>query len=147
LVPVLMQGRAVLGFLALSCGDARGAHAEFGAVLDRARQLGIREWGLLYPVHLELDALVELGELDQAESLAEEIGSHGRAYGRPFELYVAARGHAMVLAARGDLAGARTELERLLAEDDRSGSPFERARTLLALGGVLRRAKQKRAAR
>jgi DNA-binding CsgD family transcriptional regulator len=147
LVPVLMQARAVLGFLALSCGDARGAHAEFTAVLDRARQLGVREWGLLFPVYSALDALVELGELDQAEALADEIRSHGREFGRPLELTAAARGHAMVLAARGDLAGGRAELERSLAEHDRLGWPFERARTLLALGGVLRRARQKRAAR
>jgi DNA-binding CsgD family transcriptional regulator len=33
------------------------------------------------------------------------------------------------------------------ADHDRLGWPFERARTLLALGGVLRRARQKRAAR
>ncbi|OLB74039.1 MAG: hypothetical protein AUI14_24620 [Actinobacteria bacterium 13_2_20CM_2_71_6] len=95
LVPVLMQGRAVLGFLALSCGDARGAHLEFTAVLDRARQMGIREWGLMFPVYSELDALVELGQLDQAEALAEEIRCHGQAYERPLELAIAARGHAM----------------------------------------------------
>jgi DNA-binding CsgD family transcriptional regulator len=147
LVPVQLQARTILGFLALSCGDARGAHAEFGAVLDRVRQLGIREWGLLYPVHAEVDALVELGELDRAETLIDEIRSHGQAYGRALELTVAARGRAMVLAARGNLVGAQTELEQLLADNPASGSGFERARTLLTLGGVLRRAKQKRAAR
>jgi DNA-binding CsgD family transcriptional regulator len=137
----------VLGFLALSRGDAQGAHVEFTAVLDRARQLGIREWGMLHPIYSELDALVELGALDQAEALADEIRSHGQAFGRPLELTAAARGRATALAARGDLAGARTELERSLADHDRLGWPFERARTLLALGAVLRRAKQKRAAR
>jgi DNA-binding CsgD family transcriptional regulator len=52
-----------------------------------------------------------------------------------------------VLAGLGDLDGALAELERSMAEHDRLGWPFERARTLLALGVVRRRGRQKRAAR
>jgi len=147
LLPVLLQGRVVLGFLALSCGDARSAHAEFAVVLDRVRRLGIREWGMVYLVYSELDALVELGELDEADTLADEIWSHGYAFDRPLERATALRGRGLVLAARGDLTAGQAELERSLAEHDRLTWPFERARTLLALGGVRRRAKHKRAAR
>ena len=49
--------------------------------------------------------------------------------------------------ALGDLDGALAELDRALLAHDRLGWPFERARTLLALGVVRRRGKQKRAAR
>src|SRR6266496_911172 len=106
LVPLMLEGRAVLGFVALSRGDAKAAHAELGPLLERLGDAGVREptWARL--VWSELDALVELGQLDQAAALA-----------------------------------------RSLAEHDRLGWPFERARTLLALGVVLRRGKQKRAAR
>src|SRR6266498_3725815 len=109
LVPLMLEGRAVLGFVALSRGDAKAAHAELGPLLERLGDAGVREptWARL--VWSELDALVELGQLDQAAALAE--------------------------------------LERSLAEHNRLGWPFERARTLLALGVVLRRGKQKRAAR
>jgi DNA-binding CsgD family transcriptional regulator len=147
LVPLMLEGRAVLGFLALSRGDARAAHAELGLLLERLGAVGVREptWARL--VWSELDALVELGQLDQAAALAEDLAARGRLLDRPFALATAARVRGLVLAARGDLNGALTELERSLAEHDRLGWPFERARTLLALGVVLRRAKQKRAAR
>jgi DNA-binding CsgD family transcriptional regulator len=147
LVPLLLEGRAVLGFLALSRGDARAAHAELGPLLERLGDVGVREptWARL--VWSELDALVELGQLDQAAALAEDLTARGRALDRPFALATAARARGLVLAARGEVDDALAELERSLAEHDRLGWPFERARTLLALGVVRRRGKQKRAAR
>jgi len=147
LVPLMLEGRAVLGFVALSRGDAKAAHAELGPLLERLGDAGVREptWARL--VWSDLDALVELGQLDQAAALAEELAARGRALDRPFALATAARARGLVLAARGDVDGALAELERSLAEHDRLGWPFERARTLLALGVVLRRGKQKRAAR
>jgi DNA-binding CsgD family transcriptional regulator len=147
LVPFAQEGHAVLGFVALSGGDAQAAHAELGPLLVRLRELGIREptWARL--AWSELDALIELGRLDQAAALAEDLEARGRALDRPFALASAARARGLIHAARGDLEGARAELHRALAEHDRLGWPFERARTLLALGVVLRRGKQKRAAR
>jgi len=57
LVPLLWQGRAVLGFVSLCSGDAQGAHAQFGSVIDSLRQLGVREWGL---VHLVWSGLISM---------------------------------------------------------------------------------------
>jgi DNA-binding CsgD family transcriptional regulator len=147
LVPLMLEGRAVLGFLALSQGDAQAAHAELGPLLERLGNVGVREptWARL--VWSELDALVELGELDQASALAEDLEARGRALDRPFALATAARARGLVQAARGDLDGALAQLERALVAHDRLGWPFERARTLLALGVVRRRGRQKRAAR
>jgi len=148
LVPLEIEGRIVAGYVAFACGDARGAHAELGALLDRRRQMGVRMPGWPNPlIWSELDALVELGELDQAAALAADLQDRGRELNHPFALATAARGQGMILAARGDLTGARIELERSLTEHERLGWPFERARTLLALGVVLRRGKHKRAAR
>jgi DNA-binding CsgD family transcriptional regulator len=147
LVPLMLEGRSVLGFLALSQGDAQAAHAELGPLLECLGEVGVREptWARL--VWWELDALVELGELDRAAALAEELEARGHALDRPFALATAARARGLVLAARGDLDGGLAELDRALVVHDRLGWPFERARTLLALGVVRRRGKQKRAAR
>ena len=51
------------------------------------------------------------------------------------------------LAARGDLDGAFASLEHALADHERSGVPFEHARTLLVLGRTQRRAKRRADAR
>jgi DNA-binding CsgD family transcriptional regulator len=146
-VPLVLEGRAVLGFVALSQGDAQAAHAELGPLLERLGEVGVREPTWARMVWSELDALVELGQLDQAAALAEELEARGRALDRPFALATAARARGLVLAARGDLHGALAELEGALVVHDRLGWPFERARTLLALGVVRRRGKQKRPAR
>ena len=67
--------------------------------------------------------------------------------GRRFALSTGARSVALVCAARGDLAGASAALERALAAHGDLQQPFELARTLLVLGGVRRRQRQKRLAR
>ena len=147
LVPLLWQGRAVLGFVSLCSGDPQGAHAQFGSVIDSLRQLGVREWGLVHLVWSDLDALVELGELGQAAVLAEDMRSRACSMGRGLELATAERGRGLVLAAQGDFAAAHAALRQSLAEHEQLGWPFERARTLMSLGMVLRRGKHKRAAR
>jgi DNA-binding NarL/FixJ family response regulator len=48
-----------------------------------------------------------------------------------------------LLAAQGDLEGARAALQEALAAHERLPMPFERARTLLTIGQVERRSKQK----
>jgi DNA-binding CsgD family transcriptional regulator len=147
LLPAVAWGRTVLGFVALSCGDAHAAHAQFGPVRERLDQAGVREPTVAPLVWSDLDALVELGRSDEAELLAGELAQRGLALDRPFALATAARGRGLVCAARGDLAGAISEFERSLTEHARIGWPFERARTLLALGAAQRRSKQKGAAR
>ena len=113
LVPLMLEGRAVLGFVALSRGDANAAHAELGPLLERLGDLGVREptWARL--VWSELDALVELGQLDRAAALAEELAARGRALDRPFALATAARARGLVLAARQTLAQALALFEGL----------------------------------
>jgi DNA-binding CsgD family transcriptional regulator len=147
LVPLALEGRAALGFVALSRGDAHTAHGELGPLLQRLHDMGVREPTWPHLVWSELDALVELGQLDRAAALAEDLEARGRALDRPFALATAARTRGLIRAARGDLDGALAELQQALAEHERLDWPFERARTLLALGVVLRRGKQKGAAR
>jgi DNA-binding CsgD family transcriptional regulator len=133
--------------MALSQGDAQAAHAQLGPLLERLHDMGVREPTWPWLVWSELDALVELGQLERAVTLAQDLEARGRTLDRPLALATAARARGRICAARGDLEGALAELGQALAEHDRLGWPFERARTLLALGVVLRRGKQKRAAR
>ncbi|HET8758246.1 MAG TPA: LuxR C-terminal-related transcriptional regulator, partial [Solirubrobacteraceae bacterium] len=58
-----------------------------------------------------------------------------------------ARGRGLLLAAAGDVEGAEAALVRALAAHDRLPMPLERARTLLALGRVLRRQRKRLAAK
>lgn len=53
----------------------------------------------------------------------------------------------LVAAARGDVEQALSLLEQAVTQHEAVGDPFGRTRTLLALGAVRRRARQKRAAR
>ena len=58
-----------------------------------------------------------------------------------------ARCEGLLAAAEGDRQGALCAFERALAADDVPLYPLERARTLLAMGAVLRQCRQRRAAR
>jgi DNA-binding CsgD family transcriptional regulator len=95
----------------------------------------------------ELDALLLVGALDEAEALLGPWERRARRLDRAWALAIAARVQALVRAARGDLDGALATFETALAEHARAEDPFQRARTLLALGITQRRAKQRGAAR
>jgi DNA-binding CsgD family transcriptional regulator len=95
----------------------------------------------------EIEALIGLGELDQAEPLIEELHAQGRALDRAGALATAARGRGLLVAAGGDPHGALAHLQRALQEHQRVPRPFELARTLRAQGMVLRRDKHKTAAK
>ena len=60
---------------------------------------------------------------------------------------MSARCRGLLSAARGELDAAAEALERSLSDHERCPMPFERARTLLVHGQVLRRLKRKRDAR
>jgi DNA-binding CsgD family transcriptional regulator len=139
--------RWVLGAIELGRGD-RGAALPH---LRRAREL--REGlDLLEPNNrLELpdllDALAGVGEVDEAEAVLAPWEERARGLDRAWALAAAARTRGVLLAARGDSAAALAAFERALAEHDRAQDPFQRARTLLALGTAQRRAKLRGAAR
>lgn len=90
-----------------------------------------------------VEALVQLGQLADAEPLVDALERNGRRLGRPWMLALGGRCRAMLLAARGDLDAASTAVQRAMIEHDRLPMPFERARTQLLLGQVQRRQRQK----
>ena len=136
----------VLGFVELSLGDA-------AAALPHLR----RSYEFRNPIMLEpaqrvelgdlLEALIAVGELDEADETLERWQERAGRVDRAWALAILARSRGLLLAARGDLEGAFASFERALAEHDRTTDPFHRARTLLALGRTQRRAKRRGAAR
>jgi DNA-binding CsgD family transcriptional regulator len=136
---------SLLGFLELSLGDPLAAAGFLHPLPALLLEQGWNEPGDPWPEAIE--ALASLGELEEAESLTTRFEGLAGLLGAPHALALAARCRGLVLAAGGHLDLAEHELERSLAEHARSEYPFELGRTLLVLGGIRRRAKQKRAAR
>jgi DNA-binding CsgD family transcriptional regulator len=139
--------RWALGFGELSAGNPAAAHAAFEPLTAMLPSMGLADpIGLVF-LPDEIEALVALGELERAQPLIELLRRLGMAHDRPWAIAAAARAHGILAAARGDLEEATAALHEALAAHDRVEMPFERGRTLLALGRTLRRRKQWSAAR
>ena len=136
----------VLGFVELSLDDASGALA----YLRRSYEL-LNDFALEPGMRLELgdllEALIAVGELDEADEVLATWQERADARDRAWALAILARCRGLMLAERGDLDGAFASFERALVEHARSADPFQRGRTLLALGRTQRRAKRRGVAR
>ena len=144
---LLIQNLSVLGFLELSLGRPAEADAYLSRAVELERAMGVREPAYFRVVPDEVEALVALGRLDEAEALLAPFEEAGRSLDRAWAIATGARCRALVLAARGDLAGASAAADEAVREHDRLPLPFELGRTLLVRGAVERRAKRKREAR
>jgi DNA-binding CsgD family transcriptional regulator len=136
----------VLGFVELSTGDA------VAALPHLRRSYDLRNDFMLEPAQRVelgdlLEALIAVGELEEADEVLATWEPRARALDRAWALAILARGRGLLLAARGDLDGAFASFERALTEHARSPDPFHHARTLLAFGRTQRRAKKRSAAR
>ncbi|HWE07927.1 MAG TPA: AAA family ATPase [Solirubrobacteraceae bacterium] len=134
--------RWALGFAEMSAGRPAEAHAALAPLTETLPAMGLADPVGLVFLPDEIEALIALGELDHAEPLIELLGRLGLAHDRPWATAAAARGRGLLAAARGQLDDAIVLLEGAITEHDRAGMPFERGRTLLALGRVRRRRKQ-----
>jgi DNA-binding CsgD family transcriptional regulator len=139
--------RWALGFAELSAGDPAAAHAALEPLTEMLPSLGLAEpIGLVF-LPDEIEALVALGEFSRAQPLIELLRRLGMTHDRAWAIAAAARGRGILATAHGDLSEATSALQEALAAHDRVEMPFERGRTLLALGRALRRRKQWSAAR
>ena len=136
-----------LGFLELSRGDPAAVDSALGHVTRMVTAAGLGEPVLGVFLPDEIEALAELSRLEPAEALVEQLEHAGERLDRPWARAVAARGRGLLLTARGDLDGAGAALEQALVQHDRLDMPFERARTLLVSGRVLRRNRRRTQAR
>jgi DNA-binding CsgD family transcriptional regulator len=94
-----------------------------------------------------LEALIALGDLDRAEALLDSFQNCSESLDRVWGMATAERCRGLLHMARGDSAGAVDHLQRALLHHQRIDMPFELARTLLCLGRVHRRGKQRKDAR
>jgi DNA-binding NarL/FixJ family response regulator len=136
-----------LGSVELSLGRPKEAHRWLGPLCDALLAAGIEEPGEVRALPEDVEALVALGLVDEAEVRVERLEAWAGRVARPSVSAAAGRCRGLLLTARGEDAAALAALEHAASLDERSPLPFERARTLLALGAQQRRLRQRSAAR
>jgi DNA-binding CsgD family transcriptional regulator len=145
-VVVATLHRNILGFVALSTGDALEADRQLREAAALDAQLGAR-----HPLRSRIAGdLVEtalgVGDIERAAAAIEQLEQAARTAPTPWTLCMAARTRGLYEAAQGQLEAAAVAFERAVAEHERLPMPFERGRTLLAKGRVHHRRKEKRLA-
>jgi DNA-binding CsgD family transcriptional regulator len=135
-------GAAALGELELGRGDAVQAAAHFEHQRGLLRELGITDVDLFPGAEL-VDAYLRLGRDGDAELVSTEFTAAARAKGQPWSMARALRCRAL-LADDADLV---PSFERALARHAETADVFETARTRLAYGERLRRARNRVLAR
>jgi DNA-binding CsgD family transcriptional regulator len=142
-----MLWHRTVGLAALAVGHAAEADEQLSRALD---DLDVMDFGepAVWRVHGDaIEAALAVGDTERAATRIEQFEQQAARSRIPWSLAVSARCRALLDAANGDLESAEAALERALDHHERCPMPFERARTLLALGQVLRRSKQRRRAR
>ena len=136
-----------LGVLELSLGNAEEASRHLETMLRGVLPGAIGEPDELRFGPYAIEALISLGRLDDAAGTIAHLDGLARARDSASLGAALERCRGLLAIARGDTAAALSRLENALDRNDQIPIPFERARTLLALGSAQRRAKQRGAAR
>jgi DNA-binding CsgD family transcriptional regulator len=140
--PAIIRVLKSLGAHELALGDVDAAvgHLMQGVLVERTSGFDQRT------VRIIPDAIEALIAAERSNEAAPIVAEFEQRVG-PWAAATGARCRGLFDAAAGDLPSALASLERAMREHDRVPRPFERARTLLCLGTVQRRARQQRAAR
>ena len=138
-----------IAWIELRTGQAAAAHDRLSAMRESFAAKG---FGLLGSISLELwttdiEALIACGRVDEAQTVLDELLGRAHRAENPNAIAIAERCRGLVLGARGQIAAAIDAMGLALIEHDRRPLAPEIARTLLELGTLQRRAKQKRAAK
>ncbi len=146
-LPAARTAAWALGRLELSLAHPAEAHAHLEPLVIDARAAGIGEPGDLRFVPDEIEALIGMGRLAEAEPLLDWFEVLSASCGRISATGSAGRARGMLHTTRGKLPLAIDVLEQARADHEAVAQPFELARTLLALGTAQRHALQKATAR
>jgi len=136
-----------LGHLCLSLEDHAGAHRHLRPLCDALLEAGIAELGEVRALPDEIEALIGLGRLEDAERNVGRLENMAEGRERRSVTAAALRSRALLAAASGDTPAAITAAEGACAHARVIGLPFELGRALLVLGTTQRRARLKRQAR
>jgi DNA-binding CsgD family transcriptional regulator len=139
--------KGLLGSVALWSGDAQRAVEHFAAAEAARSRFGSAEPNLARWRADYVEALLELGRVEEAVAVLDPWEADAARLGRGVVLAQALRCRGLMAATRGDLNAAASLLEDAARLHDEVGDPLGRGRALLSLGVVRRRLKQKRAAR
>lgn len=139
--------RAALGFLAVSAQRFEEAHDHLEPLVEETRAAGIREPGEFRFVADDVEALVALDRLPEAEEALGFLEECAEETGRTSALAAAKRCRALLAVANRDVAAALSAADDAVAAHAGVPLPLEHARSLLVLGELNRRARRKRAAR
>jgi ATP/maltotriose-dependent transcriptional regulator MalT len=135
------------GFVEVSCGDYQAALDALEPLLAVAQAWpDATEIIAASFVPDAVEAMIQLGRLDEAEPLIDTLERNGHRLDRPWMLAVGMRCRAMLQAAHGDLSTATTTAELAITQHQRLPMPFEQARTQLLLGQLQRRQRHRDAA-
>lgn len=143
----LVRYTALQGQLDLARGDVAGAVPWLLEATDLADLAAYGEPAILRYDADTIEALVLAGEVDRAQGLLERLEDRAERLGRPWTVMASARARGIVDAARGREAAAMAAFERCLALHDVLELPYELARSRLAFGAALRRARRIRLAK
>jgi ATP/maltotriose-dependent transcriptional regulator MalT len=135
-----------LGFVGVSLGEYEQALTDLAPLIAGFGELECTEIIKAAFVPDAVEAMVALGRIDEAVPMVDALAENGTRLDRPWMLAVAARCRAMILASAGDVDAAAQSALQALTEHERLPMPFERARTQLLFGQLLRRQRQKQAA-
>jgi DNA-binding CsgD family transcriptional regulator len=136
-----------LGSVELAAGEREAANRDLERAGRRLEEIGFREPSVWRVEADRIEAAVGVDDIARAERLTTRLERQAERSQIPWGLAAAARCSGILASARGDAEGAVAALARALAAHERCPVPFERARTLLVLGQVHRRAKRKRLAK
>jgi DNA-binding CsgD family transcriptional regulator len=142
-----VQLMAVLGLAARWGADASAAEKWFEKAERRASELGWGEPSVRWWTADYAELLLEDGRIEAATRVLEVWEADAARVGRDWVLAHATRSRGLVAAAQADVDRAISLLERAVTQHVEVGDPYGKARALLALGVVRRRARQKRQAR
>ena len=138
---------ALAGMIEVWRGDAAAAADWFAAAEEKADAAEWNEPNLRWWRSEYVEALLELGRTADAVVLLDTWEADAVRLGRVWVLAQVTRCRGLVAAAEGSVEQAIATLVDAVGEHEEVGDRFGRARALLALGVLRRRARQKRPAR
>ncbi len=137
----------LLGFIEFSRDDLEHADDYYASAEALIEQMGVTE-PARHPFHGDqLEVVIARGDLERAGRLLARLEHRAEVSPYPWLVAITARCRGLLHLAKGDLDGAATALADALRAHDDVPIPFDRARTLLINGRLLRRRKEKLAAR